>query len=143
MIGDWGLRTHVTWFALSNFVIPLVALSYYYVKICNKIRRNLRAKKRMLPQKKPNSTSMASVEASLFPDLSGNGSIRPRAHSLEGISRAKIRSVQQTVVVIVSYVICSAPVVVVQLWNAWINESQQIGTDLKYIELSKVFNSVK
>ena len=45
----WGARVYVTWFTLSNFIAPLVALSFYYVKICAKIRRNLRAKKRMLP----------------------------------------------------------------------------------------------
>ena len=90
----------------------------------------------MLPQKKANSTSLASLEASLLPEFSGkSSSIRPRAHSLEGISRAKIRSVQQTVVVIVSYVLCSAPVVVVQLWNAWINGSRHLGMHYTFIAL--------
>ncbi len=45
---------------------------------------------------------------------------RPRAHSLEGISRAKIKSVKQTVVVIVGYVLCSTPAVAVHLWTAWV-----------------------
>ena len=90
----------------------------------------------MLPKKNQNSTSLASLEASLLPEFSGkSSSIRPRAHSLEGISRAKIRSVQQTVVVIVSYIICSAPVVLVQLWNAWINGSQHLGMQwLRYLD---------
>ena len=52
--------------------------------------------------------------------------IRPRAHSLEGISRAKIRSVKQTVVVILGYIICSAPAILVQLWKAWIKGEQHL-----------------
>eukprot|EP00093_Oithona_nana_P003628 03628.XXX_115883_116947_1 [CDS] Oithona nana genome sequencing. len=112
---DWGLRIHVSWFALSNFIVPLFALSFYYVKICTKIRQNLRAKKRMLPSKSIKNQSFESLDFTM----------RPRASSLEGISRAKIRSVKQTVVVIVSYIICSAPTVLVQLWKAWIDGSIQ------------------
>ena len=49
-LGDWGARIYVTYFTLSNFLAPLIALSFYYTKICGKIRRNLQAKKRMLPR---------------------------------------------------------------------------------------------
>jgi len=35
----------VTWFALTSFIIPLIALSFYYARICSKIRDNLRTKK--------------------------------------------------------------------------------------------------
>ena len=127
-IGDWGLRIHVTWFAVSNFIIPLSALSFYYVKICTKIRRNLRAKKRMLPSNKNKTFESFAM--------------RPRASSLEGISRAKIRSVKQTVVVIVSYVICLAPTVLVQLWKAWVDGSQALN-DSWYnwlVTLNSLFN---
>ena len=102
---DWGARLYVTWFTLTNFIAPLVALSFYYVKICAKIRRNLRAKKRMLPATNSNivkpliklsSGSSSTMElSSTLPDFAN--SFRPRAHSLEGISRAKIKSVKQTI----------------------------------------------
>ena len=82
-----------------------MALSFYYVKICAKIRRNLRAKKRMLPAGNSNivkpliklsSGSSSTMElSSTLPDFAN--SFRPRAHSLEGISRAKIKSVKQTI----------------------------------------------
>lgn len=75
----------------------------------------MRAKKRMLPSKSIKNQSFESLDFTM----------RPRASSLEGISRAKIRSVKQTVVVIVSYIICSAPTVLVQLWKAWIDGSIQ------------------
>lgn len=147
----------VTWFTLSNFVAPLVALSFYYVRICSKIRRNLIAKKRMLPanhqralstkptgpmrwssgkrfrdQLKPVTHRAVCFSASpmiepstALPDFAC--SFRPRAHSLEGISRAKIKSVKQTIVVIVGYVVCSVPAVVIQLWAAWIQGEHQLG----------------
>ena len=37
------------------------------------------------------------------------------------ISRAKINTVKQTVLVIAIYIICSAPFICVQLWAAWGN----------------------
>ena len=77
----------------------------------------MRAKKRMLP-------ASSSIRNQSFESL--DFTMRPRASSLEGISRAKIRSVKQTVVVIVSYIICSAPTVLVQLWKAWVDGSQEL-----------------
>ena len=136
---DWGARIFVTWFTLSNFLVPLGALSFYYVKICGKIRRNLKAKKRMLPAatchhhqtvKLSSGSSGSLVEVSTtIPDFACSA-IRPRVHSLEGISRAKIRSVKQAVVVILGYIICSAPAIIVQLWKAWIRGEHHLGTSL-------------
>ena len=61
LLGDWGARIYVTWFTVSNFLAPLIALSFYYTKICGKIRRNLQAKKRMLPRIHYSSTSSNST----------------------------------------------------------------------------------
>ena len=41
-----------------------------------------------------------------------------RSHSVQGISKAKIKTVKLTVVVIVGYIVCSAPFICVQLWAA-------------------------
>ncbi|CAG2176968.1 unnamed protein product [Oppiella nova] len=43
----------------------------------------------------------------------------PRSHSLTGLTRAKIKTVKITVVVIVCYIICSSPFICVQLWAYW------------------------
>ena len=45
---------------------------------------------------------------------------------MEGISRAKIKSVKQTIVVILGYVVCSAPAIIIQLWKAWIKGEHQL-----------------
>jgi len=39
-----GPQIYVTWFALTSFIIPLLALSFYYARICVRIRQNLRSK---------------------------------------------------------------------------------------------------
>ena len=44
---------------------------------------------------------------------------RPRTHSIEGISRAKIKSVKQTVIIILGYIVCSTPAMGVQIWAVW------------------------
>ena len=39
-----------------------------------------------------------------------------RTHSVQGISKAKIKTVKLTVVVILGYIFCSAPFICIQLW---------------------------
>ena len=53
------------------------------------------------------------------------GTYNPRSHSLIGLTRAKIKTVKITVVVIVCYVICSSPFICVQLWAYWAPDAQK------------------
>ena len=46
MSTDGGPQIYVTWFALTSFIIPLLALSFYYARICVRIRQNLRSKEK-------------------------------------------------------------------------------------------------
>ena len=57
----------------------------------------------------------------------------PRSHSVKGISRAKIKTVKLTVVVIVGYILCSAPFICVQLWTAWDEEAAERVCKLYYL----------
>src|SRR5699024_8693660 len=43
----------------------------------------------------------------------------PRIHSMQGLTRAKIKTVKITLVVITCYVLCSSPFICVQLWANW------------------------
>lgn len=67
--------------------------------------------------------SSSDSSASSTPPLQANPknvqNLCPRAHSTQGISRAKIKTVKLTVSVIVGYIISSAPFTCVQLWGAW------------------------
>lgn len=43
----------------------------------------------------------------------------PRIHSMQGLTRAKIKTVKITLVVITCYVLCSSPFILSQLWTQW------------------------
>nr|KAG5707676.1 hypothetical protein BaRGS_003251 [Batillaria attramentaria] len=52
-----------------------------------------------------------------------NGVMRPRVHSMRGYSRAKLKTVKVTFVVIVAYLFCWSPFFVSQLW--WLFDPSQ------------------
>lgn len=52
-----------------------------------------------------------------------NGCVRPRVHSVHGFSRAKLKTVKLTFVVIIAYLICWSPFFISQLW--WMHDSSQ------------------
>ncbi|XP_025114179.1 cephalotocin receptor 2-like [Pomacea canaliculata] len=52
-----------------------------------------------------------------------NGFVRPRAHSMRGFSRAKLKTVKLTFVVIVAYLFCWSPYFISQLW--WMYDPSQ------------------
>ncbi|CAN8029453.1 unnamed protein product [Ixodes persulcatus] len=87
----WGLRAYVTWYSVSVFFVPLAVLSFTYVCICRSIWRNLYLKRK-------------SSDAD---------------HSVIGMSRAKVKTVKITVVVIALYIVCSSPFICVQMWMYW------------------------
>ena len=49
----------------------------------------------------------------------------PRTHSLRSVSRAKIKTVKITIVIMLFYVLCSLPFISVQLWVHWFPNTQQ------------------
>ena len=61
-----GPQIYVTWFALTSFIIPLLALSFYYARICVRIRQNLRSKEldKERSMKKPTTTTTAKTTRS-------------------------------------------------------------------------------
>ena len=62
-------------------------------------------------------------------DLNGIIS-KPSDDFVDTISRAKIRSVQQTVVIVLAYIISSTPYICAQLWTVWGNPSVEIRKSL-------------
>lgn len=48
----------------------------------------------------------------------------PRIHSMHGLTRAKIKTVKITLVVITCYVLCSSPFILSQLWVQWWPDAQ-------------------
>ncbi|KAH9370398.1 hypothetical protein HPB48_020391 [Haemaphysalis longicornis] len=128
----WGLRAYVTWYGVSVFFVPLLVLTFTYVCICRAIWRNLYLKRRnseletfkagrayrftggAAATAPPSSTPMHNGKASTFS--------APRSHSVRGMSRAKIKTIKITVVVIALYIVCSSPFICVQMWMYWSSE---------------------
>ncbi|XP_054159921.1 vasopressin V1a receptor-like [Oppia nitens] len=64
------------------------------------------------------------VEVSIERSTKSGGGYNPRSHSLTGLTRAKIKTVKITIVVILCYIICSSPFICVQLWAYWVPNAQ-------------------
>lgn len=116
---SWGLRAYVTWYSVSVFFLPLTVLSFTYVCICRSIWRNL-----YLKRKSSDAESWRGARAYRSRGLSHNVAkecafLGPRSHSVRGLSRAKVKTVKITVVVIAFYIVCSSPFICVQMWMHW------------------------
>uniref|UniRef100_A0A663MD24 Arginine vasopressin receptor 1B n=1 Tax=Athene cunicularia TaxID=194338 RepID=A0A663MD24_ATHCN len=85
----WGARAYITWTTLCIFILPVGILTVCYSLICYEICKNLKGKTQ-----------------------SGKSGVRT-------ISRAKIRTVKMTFVIVVAYVACWAPFFSVQMWSVW------------------------
>ncbi|XP_007658276.2 vasopressin V1b receptor [Ornithorhynchus anatinus] len=100
----WGPRAYVTWTTLAIFVLPVAVLTACYGLICHEICKNLRGKSRVW------GPGAATAEPS---------GPSARVSSVRAISRAKIRTVKMTFVIVLAYVACWAPFFSVQMWSVW------------------------
>lgn len=109
----WGAKAYITWMTLCVFVLPVAILTVCYSLICHKICKNLRGKTQSCGPHTSTLSHAASVEkqAECHP-----GS---RVSSVRTISRAKIRTVKMTFVIVLTYVACWAPFFSVQMWSVW------------------------
>ncbi|KAF7701943.1 hypothetical protein HF521_001226 [Silurus meridionalis] len=99
-IEPWGTRAYITWITVGIFLVPVVVLIICYSFICRSIWRNIRCKTRNRACK--------------------NGLIGSRSvSSVTTISRAKLRTVKMTFVIVLAYTVCWAPFFIVQMWSVW------------------------
>ncbi|XP_067089128.1 vasopressin V2 receptor-like [Osmerus mordax] len=99
-IQPWGLKTYITWTTLVIFVLPIFTVVVCQVRICRAIQINLYLKTHQ------DNAGIA------FP-------LPSRASSVAGVSKARIKTVKMTVVIVLAYIICWAPFFTVQLWSVW------------------------
>ncbi|XP_035237784.1 vasopressin V2 receptor-like [Anguilla rostrata] len=100
-IQPWGLKTYVTWTTLVIFVVPIFTVVVCQVRICRAVQINLYIKTHQEGE---------------------NGVVHPlpsRASSVVGVSKARIKTVKMTVVIVLAYILCWAPFFTVQLWSVW------------------------
>nr|XP_012637828.1 vasopressin V1a receptor [Microcebus murinus] len=117
-IQPWGSRAYVTWMTGGIFVAPVVILGTCYGFICYNIWRNVRGKT-------ASRQSKGAEEASgVFPK---GRLLAPCVSSVKTISRAKIRTVKMTFVIVTAYIVCWTPFFVIQLWSVW--DEKSVWTD--------------
>ncbi|CAI9614126.1 unnamed protein product [Staurois parvus] len=94
----WGAKAYITWTTISLFAVPVGILVVCYSLICCEICKNLKGK------------IQTSRHRQVMPS---------RVSSIQTISRAKIRTVKMTFVIVISYIICWTPFFSVQMWSVW------------------------
>ncbi|XP_068450174.1 arg8-vasotocin receptor-like [Clinocottus analis] len=98
-IQPWGLQTYITWTTLVIFILPVITVVFCQVRICRAIQINLYRK----------SQQQSKVGLPLpF-----------RASGVAGMSKARVKTLKMTVVIVLAYIVCWAPFFTVQLWSAW------------------------
>lgn len=105
-VEPWGLRAYITWITLGIFLVPVAVLVLCYGFICRTIWRNLKCKTRGGRR-----ASSAAAKSGVL----GRSSVS----SVSTISRAKLRTVKMTFVIVLAYVVCWAPFFTVQMWSVW------------------------
>uniref|UniRef100_A0A8C6I183 Vasopressin V1b receptor n=1 Tax=Mus spicilegus TaxID=10103 RepID=A0A8C6I183_MUSSI len=111
---SWGPRAYITWTTMAIFVLPVVVLTACYGLICHEIYKNLKVKTQAGREERrgwPKSSSSAAAAATR--------GLPSRVSSISTISRAKIRTVKMTFVIVLAYIACWAPFFSVQMWSVW------------------------
>ncbi|KAL2087362.1 hypothetical protein ACEWY4_016190 [Coilia grayii] len=105
-IEPWGVRAYITWITAGIFLVPVVVLVICYGFICHSIWKNVKYKtqRRATPAESPHRSG-----------LIGKASVS----SVTIISRAKLRTVKMTFVIVLAYIVCWAPFFIVQMWSVW------------------------
>ena len=98
-IQPWGLQTYITWTTLVIFILPITLVVVCQVRICRAIHVSLYQK--------------VSRQDSIGVPLSA------RASGVAGMSKARVKTLKMTVVIVLAYIVCWAPFFTVQLWSAW------------------------
>ncbi|NXL83521.1 V1BR protein, partial [Alectura lathami] len=116
----WGARAYITWTTLCIFILPVGILTVCYSLICYEICKNLKGKTQTCV---PGAGGLPAA-APPAPCCSEKGGHCPggqpsRVSSVRTISRAKIRTVKMTFVIVVAYVACWAPFFSMQMWSVW------------------------
>ncbi|KAJ3602053.1 hypothetical protein NHX12_029813 [Muraenolepis orangiensis] len=108
-VQPWGAKAYITWMSLTIYIIPVAILSLCYGLISFKIWQNFRLKTiRGGPQNCTPKNPRARKDAVLS-----------RVSSVRLISKAKIRTVKMTFVIVIAYIVCWTPFFFVQMWSAW------------------------
>ncbi|XP_053262199.1 vasopressin V1a receptor [Podarcis raffonei] len=111
----WGPRAYITWITGSIFVAPVVILVTCYGFICYHIWSNVRDKTRRRQRREAAPPRGGALRKGLL--------LTPCVSSIKNVSRAKIRTVKMTFVIVSAYIVCWAPFFTVQMRSVWEDHS--------------------
>ncbi|KAM7053820.1 vasopressin V1b receptor isoform 2-T2 [Molossus nigricans] len=113
----WGPRAYITWTALAIFILPVAMLTACYSLICYEICKNLKVKTQTWRVEGGGWKTWDRASPSA-PAAAVRG-LPSRVSSISTISRAKIRTVKMTFIIVLAYIACWAPFFSVQMWTVW------------------------
>lgn len=113
----WGPRAYITWTTLAIFILPVAMLTTCYSLICHEICKNLKGKTRAWRVERGGWRNWDRAAPSA-PAAATQG-LPSRVSSISTISRAKIRTVKMTFIIVLAYIACWAPFFSVQMWSVW------------------------
>lgn len=99
-IQPWGSRAYVTWTTLVIFVLPVITIIACQVRICRTVHHNFNMKTQ-------------------HGEGAANKPLSARASNVAGVSKARVKTVKMTVVIVLAYIFCWTPFFTVQLWSVW------------------------
>ncbi|ELK02451.1 Vasopressin V1a receptor [Pteropus alecto] len=132
-IQPWGSRAYVTWMTGGIFVAPVVILGTCYGFICYHIWRNIRGKTASR-QGKGDERAGGTFRNGLL--------LAPCVSSVKTISRAKIRTVKMTFVIVTAYIVCWAPFFIIQMWSVWDEEFAWVESENPAITITALLASL-
>ncbi|XP_006886109.1 PREDICTED: vasopressin V1a receptor-like [Elephantulus edwardii] len=132
-IQPWGPRAYVTWMTGGIFVAPVIILGTCYGFICYHIWRNVRGKTASHKDKGAEVASRAFHKGLL---------LAPCVSSVKTISRAKIRTVKMTFVIVTAYIVCWAPFFIIQMWSVWDEESSWVDSENPAVTITALLASL-
>ncbi|KAJ7997925.1 hypothetical protein DPEC_G00217230 [Dallia pectoralis] len=126
-VEPWGVRAYITWITVSIFLIPVFLLVICYGYICRAIWKNIKYKTRKTPAEGATKNCLLAKNA---------------VSSVTTISRAKLRTVKMTFVIVLVYIICWSPFFIVQMWSAWDENFAWVDSENPAVSLSALLASL-
>ena len=126
---DWTASLYVTWVTLAIYIVPFIILAGCYGRICYVVWKSMMAREpsirerkryswRRMGSQKNGTYKMASTKIYNNSNGERNGATVPRAH-VRTMSKAKVKTVKLTLVVIATYLVCWGPFFISQMWSVW------------------------
>ncbi|XP_063783802.1 vasopressin V1a receptor [Pseudophryne corroboree] len=125
-ISPVALKAYVTWITVSIFVVPVVILLTCYGFICYNIWRNIKCKTKNEEADSKKTYGLLSTSVS----------------SVRTISRAKVRTVKMTFVIVSAYIICWTPFFTIQMWSVYAKDVNWIDNEDTVITVTALLGSL-